>query len=450
MQDSHTAASVDERAADSSSLRLVPAARIGLPQWLAGRADQHLAAFAAHMTQGLLACSTALGLEVMGELMEVEVGELAGPKGKHDPARVAMRHGSQPGTVTLGGRRVGVRRPRVRTTGEDAHELALESYRAFTSTDLLAEGIVARMLAGLSTRRYTAGLEPVGHQVERAAGGTSKSSVSRRFVAATAERLAELLTRPLDDRRWLVVFLDGFGMGEHLLVGALGVADDGTKVPLGVVEGTTEDKAVCTRLVADLADRGLDASRGVLFVIDGGRALQRAIRAVFGAKALIQRCRQHKERNVLDHLPEAERPLVQRRLRAAWALGDAEQATAELERLARSLDRQRPGAAASLREGLELTLTVTRLGVGGKLLQTVASTNPMESMIEIIRDHAGRVKRWSSGEMALRWAAAGMLAAQGQFRRVKGYQELPQLALALERATAQEPGPLDLPAAVGT
>jgi putative transposase len=171
---------------------------------------------------------------------------------------------------------------------------------------------------------------------------------------------------------------------------------------------------------------------------------------VFGRKALIQRCRQHKERNILDHLPEAERPLVQRRLRAAWVLTDADQATAELEQLARSLDRQRPGAAASLREGLAETLTVTRLGVGGKLLQTVESTNPVESMIEIIRDHAGRVKRWSSGEMALRWAAAGMLAAQGQFRRVKGYQELPQLALALERATTQELGMLDLPAAVST
>jgi mutator family transposase len=179
-----------------------------------------------------------------------------------------------------------------------------------------------------------------------------------------------------------------------------------------VAEGTTENKAVCTRLVSDLADRGLDTSRGVLFVVDGGKALERAIRTVFGRKALIQRCRQHKERNILDHLPEAERPLVQRRLRAAWALADADQAHAELTRLARSLDRQRPGAAASLREGLAETLTVTRLGVGGKLLQTVESTNPMESMIEIIRDHAGRVKRWSSGEMALRWAAAGMLAAQ--------------------------------------
>jgi putative transposase len=333
MQDSHTAASAAETTPDSSPLRLVGASAVGLPQWLAGRVDEHLARFAAHMTQGLLAASTAVGLEVMAELMDVQVVELAGPKGKHDPQRVAMRHGTQPGTVTLGGRRVGVRRPRVRTTGEDAHEVQLESYTAFTQTDLLAEGIVARMLAGLSTRRYTAGLEPIGEQVDAQASGTSKSAVSRRFVQATAERLAELLARRLDQERWLVVFLDGFGMGEHLLVGALGVTADGAKVPLGVAEGTTENKAVCTRLVSDLADRGLDASRGVLFVIDGGKALERAIRSVFGAKALIQRCRRHKERNVIDHLPEAERPLVQRRLRAAWANTDSDQAKTELEQL---------------------------------------------------------------------------------------------------------------------
>jgi putative transposase len=219
------------------------------------------------------------------------------------------------------------------------------------------------------------------------------------------------------------VFLDGLGMGERLGVGALGVTADGTKVPLGVVEGTTENTAVCTRLVTGLRDRGLDADRGVLFVLDGGTALGAAVRAVFGANALVQRCRRHTERNVTDHLPEAERPLVQRRLRSAWANPD--HAQHELEALARGLARQRPGAAASLREGLAETLTVTRLGVGGKLLQTVASTNPVERMIEIVRDHAGRVQRWSSGEMALRWAAAGMLAAEAQFRRGKGYQELP-------------------------
>ena len=454
MQDSHTSVSTGETTTDadpdSGPLRLVSVATAGLPQRLAGRIDEHLAVFVAHLRQGLLAASTAVGLEVLDELMEVEVTELVGAKGKHNRGRTAMRHGHEQGTVTLGGRRLAVRRPRVRSVGEDAHELELASYREASATDLLCEGIVARMLAGLSTRRYPAGLEPVGLKVEQAAVATSKSAVSRRFVAATAERLAELLARRLDQDRWLVVFLDGFGMGEHLLVGALGVTDDGTKVPLGVAEGTTENAAVCTRLVSDLADRGLDACGGVLFVIDGGKALDKAIRTVFGPKALIQRCRRHKERNVTDHLPEAERPLVQRRLRAAWANPDPDQATTELEQLARSLDHKRPGAAASLREGLAETLTVTRLGVGGKLLQTVESTNPVESMIEIIRDHAGRVKRWSSGEMALRWAAAGMLAAQGQFRRVKGYQELPQLALALERATAQEPGMLDLPAAVGT
>jgi transposase-like protein len=255
--------SAGETAAESSPLRLAGAEALGLPERLAGRLDEHLAAFVAHMRQGLLAASTAVGLEVMDELMAVEVTELAGPKGKHDQARVAKRHGSEQGTVTLGGRRVQVRRPRVRSVGQEGeHELALESYQVFAATDLLAEGIVARMLAGLSTRRYPAGLEPVGQQVDAQASGTSKSAVSRRFVTATAERLSELLARRLDDRRWLVVFLDGFGMGEHLLVGALGVAADGTKVPLGVVEGTTENKAVCTRLVSDLAERGLDASRG--------------------------------------------------------------------------------------------------------------------------------------------------------------------------------------------
>jgi putative transposase len=443
MEGSHTPAPADE-AADHDRLRLVPTTTLGLAERLAGRLDRHLVRFAEHLREGLLAASVAVGLEVMGELMDAEVTDLAGPKGKHNPARTAKRHGSQDGSVTLGGRRVQVRRPRIRTVGDDEHELPLASYDSFTSADLLADGVVARMLGGLSTRGYPVGLEPVGSRVEQAATGTSHSAVSRRFVTATAERLDQLLHRPLGGQRWLVVFLDGFGMGEHLLVGALGVTADGTKVPLGVVEGTTENTAVCTRLVTGLRDRGLDTEHGVLFVIDGGKALAAAVRGTFGANALIQRCRRHKERNVLDHLPEAERPLIQRRLRSAWATPDAEQAQHELETLARGLARQRPGAAASLREGLAETLTVNRLGVGGKLLQTLESTNPVESMIEIVRDHAGRVKRWSSGEMALRWAAAGMLAAEAQFRRVKGYQELPQLAAALQHATTDEPGLLDL------
>lgn len=447
MQDSHTTpTAAGPSTAPADPLTLVSSAAAGLPERLVDRVDGHLATFAEHLTQGLLAASTAVGLEVMTELLAAEVTEVAGPKGRHDAQRSATRHGTQPGTVTLGGRRVPVQRPRVRTVGQGAHEVALASYQAFTDTDLLAEGIVARMLAGLSTRRYPAGLEPVGQQVEQEATGTSKSAVSRRFVAATAERLADLLARRLEQQRWLVVYLDGFGMGEHLLIGALGVTADGTKVPLGVVEGSTENAAVATRLVADLADRGLTAEGGLLFVVDGGKALDKAIRSVFGAKACIQRCRRHKERNVTQHLPEPERPVIQRRLRAAWAIQDPDQAARELEAIARSLARQRPGAAASLREGLEATLTINRLEVTGSLARTLESTNPVESMIEIVRDHARRVKRYSSGEMALRWAAAGMLAAETQFRRVKGCKQLPQLARALKRATADEPGLLDLTA----
>jgi putative transposase len=449
MAGSHTPTSARDTSFDLSPLTLVSSLEHGFAERLAGRVDGHLATFAEHVREGLLAASTAVGLEVMVELMDAEVAELVGPRGKHDADRTMNRHGTEAASVTLGGRRVPVRRPRVRTVADDAageleREVPLESYTTLAAADLLAEGIVARMLAGISTRRYPVALEPVGADVEQAARSTSKSAVSRRFVNATAERLAELCTRRLDDQRWLIVYLDGFSFADHTLVGALGVTGDGTKVPLGVVEGSTENAAVCTRLVSDLAVRGLDATRGVLFVIDGGKAIAKAVDDVYGNLALTQRCRIHKERNILDHLPENERPLIRRKLREAWAKPTVDQARADLQALARSLARQRPGAAASLREGLDETLTVTRLGVTGSLLRTVASTKPMESMIEIIRDHALRVKHWSSGDMALRWAAAGMGAAQAQFRRVKGYRQLPQLARALEHAVGYHPDESDV------
>ncbi len=444
MPGSHTSTSARHNDGKERRLQLVSTADQGLPEQLAGAIDGHLATFAAHVREGLLAASTAVGLEVMAEMMQAEVTEIAGPKGRHNPQRTHSRHGTGHGTVTLGGRRLPVTRPRVRTVGDEPEEATLDSYATFADTDLLSEQVTARMLAGISTRKYPVALEPVGEAVEQASTSTSKSAVSRRFVTATAERLAELCARPLGDRRWPIVMLDGVHLGEHLLVVALGVTDDGTKVPLGVVEGSTENAAVCARLVADLVDRGLDAERGILFVIDGGKALSKAIRAAFGPKAAIQRCRRHKERNVVGHLPEAERPLIQRKLRAAWANPNADAAQRELEALARALDKKRPGAATSLREGLEQTLTVNRLGVTGSLLKTVESTNPVESMIEIVRHHARRVKHWQHGEMALRWTAAGMLAAEAQFRRVKGFRQLPALLAALEEATADQPGAEDL------
>jgi putative transposase len=411
--------------------------RAAVPDELTGRIDEMAGRFAERMRDGVLAASVAIGLEVLGELMETEVAELAGPKGKHDPERSHVRHGTEDGSVVLGGRKVAVKRPRVRTA-DDVAEATLETYETAKAEDLLAEHMVGAMLAGLSTRRYPAALEPVGDQTDEASSGTSKSAVSRRFVNATSERLAELMSRRLDDERWLIVFVDGFTFGQHQLVGALGVTDDGTKVPLAVVEGTTENATLVRRLLADLADRGLDASGGLLFVVDGSKALSSAIPAVYGSKALIQRCRIHKERNVLDHLPEAEHDWVRRKLRAAWNNDNADQAAHELEMLARALKRKHPGAAASLREGLDQTLTVTQLRITGALLKTVFSTNPVESMIEIVREHASNVKRWRDGEMALRWAAAGMECARDQFRRVKGYRQLPELARRLEIVTADE------------
>ena len=419
-----------------SPVKLGPGVRAALPERLAGQVSEQLEAFAAQMREGLLAASVAIGLDVMSELIDAEVTTIAGPKGRHDPQRTAYRHGTESGRVTLGGRRIPVRRPRLRTVADDQdveHEVRLESYDTFASVDLIAEHMVASLLAGLSGRRYPHALEPMGEQVRATASGTSQSAVSRRFVAATAERLAAFRARPLDGERWLVCYIDGFDFAGHTMIGALGVTADGTKVPLGVVEGSTENATVVRGLVSGLRDRGLDASAGILFVLDGGKALAKAVRAVFGDQAVVARCRVHKERNVMDHLPEGERLWVRRKLRAAWSNPDAAEAEAALHALAAQLERVNPDAAASLREGLVETLTVTRLGVTGSLLKTVMSTNPVESMIEIVRAHAHHVKHWQGGDMRLRWAAAGMLAAASQFRRVQGYRQLPQLARALRQ-----------------
>jgi putative transposase len=432
-----------------SKLRLLPEVGLvdladpSLAERLAGKVSDQLELFASQMRQGLLAASVAIGLDVMGELIEAEVSEIAGPKGRHDKDRAAYRHGGEDGKVTLGGRRIPVRRPRLRTVTDGdgvEREVRLESYDTFASVDLLADHMVASMLAGLSGRRYHRALEPVGAMVEATASGTSQSSVSRRFITATAERLAQFRSRSLDDQRWLIVFIDGFDFAGHTMVGALGVSAEGTKVPLGVVEGSSENASVVRGLIAALRDRGLDASEGILFVLDGAKALSKAVRDVFGDHAVIARCRVHKERNILDHLPDAERPWVRRKLRAAWTNPNANDAEAALRALAGQLERVNPDAAASLREGLADTLTVTRLGVTGALLKTVMSTNPVESMIEIVRAHAHNVKRWHDGDMRLRWAASGMLTAASQFRRVKGHRQLPTLAAAL-RHTIGAHGP---------
>ena len=382
--------------------------------------------------EGLLALSVGVGLGVVHELMELEVDEVVGPKGKHNSDRVAKRHGHEDGSMTLGGRRVPVRRPRMRTA-DDEHELPVETYGYFADRDPLTRAVMDRMLAGVSTRRFARVGEPVGSEVEASSSSTGKTAVSDMFIERTRTALGELMSRRLDDVRLAVMMLDGLEIAERTHVVALGITTEGVKIPLGLWEGSTENATLARALLADLVDRGLDPGQAILFVIDGGKALRRAIRDVFGEHALVHRCHRHKERNVIDLLPERDRDQVRARMRAAWSLTDPGLAEQRLQLLATELDRTWPDAAGSLREGMHDTLTLMRLGITGNLAATLCSTNPCESMIEIVRYTQRNVKRWQDGDMRKRWTAAGMLVAEQQFRRIIGYRDLAKLVIAIER-----------------
>jgi putative transposase len=390
--------------------------------------------------EGLLALAVGAGLQVMSAMMDADVVALAGPKGRHDPGRAAVRHGGEDGSVTLGGRRVAVRRPRVRAV-DGSGEVRLPCYELFSGTEVLGRMALQRMLAGLSTRHYRQGLEPVGVQVTAKATATSRSAVSRRFVAATETALAELMAADLSTLDLVTLMVDGVHFAEHTCVVALGIGIDGTKHPLALVEGSTENATLVRELLVGLRERGLDVTRPILAVLDGSKALSRAVRDVFD-KPVIHRCQQHKIRNVRDRLPEKLRALVERRMREAYHAETALAAEAKLTALAKELDKTHPGAAASLREGLQETLTVLRLGVPPTLARTLRSTNPIESMISICRDHSSNVKRWRDGQMALRWCAAGMVEATAQFRRVNGHLHLPKLRDALNRQVRETVTPV--------
>ncbi len=341
--------------------------------------------------EGLLALSVGLGLRIVHELMGAEVTEVVGPKGKHNRERTAKRHGHERGSMTLGGRRVEVSRPRIRTA-DDERELPVSSYEYFADRDPLTRAVMDRMLAGVSTRKFVRVGEPVGEEVEQHASSTSKSTVSELFIEKTRVGLERLMGRRLDDVRLAVMMLDGLEIAGRVHVVALGITTDGVKIPLGLWEGSTENATLARELLGDLVDRGLDPEQAILFVLDGGKALRKAIKEVFGERALVHRCQRHKERNVCDLLPESDRPKVLARIRGAWALSDAAEAEQRLERLASELERTWPDAASSLREGMSETLTLMRLGVDGQLAKTLASTNPIESMIEIVRRTQRNVK----------------------------------------------------------
>ncbi len=408
--------------------------QVGQDQQLPERVEVVVEDILGAAKEELLALSVAVGFQVMQRMMEEEVTAIVGPKGKHNRARQAVRHGQENGSVVLGGRRIAIKRPRVRST--DGQEVQLESYAAFQDEHLLTMVALERMLHGLSSRRYQHGLEPVGEDLP--ASGTSKSTISRRFIRATRHALHELMGRRLDDQRYLVLMVDGVEMAEHAVVVALGIDAEGRKHILGLREGATENAAVVRELLSDLVERGLKADEGILVVIDGAKALRAAVRQVFGKQAQVQRCQVHKKRNVLEHLPERERTWVGHKLQQAWQEADYDKALAALHRLADTLEKQYPGAASSLREGLEETLTLTRLGVPETLRRTLRSTNAIESAFDKVRVASRNVKRWRNGEQVLRWSAAGLLEAEKGFRRIKGYRELPVLAEALSRTQVPE------------
>ena len=403
------------------------ASRVDLPESV----QEALGELAGAAREGLLALSVGVGLAVVNELMEAEVTEVVGPKGRREKDRVAVRHGHEERALTLGARRVGVTRPRVRSA-DGAEEVPLATYEHFADRDPLTRAVMDRMLAGVSTRRYGSVGEPVGSEVEAESSSTSASAVSRAFIERTRTALGELMGRRLEDVRLAALMIDGLDVAGRCHVVCLGITTEGVKVPLGLWEGSSENATLATALLSDLVDRGLDPEQGILFVIDGAKALAKAIRDVFGSAAPVQRCQRHKERNVVDQLPESERLVLKAKLRSAWALADHGLARSRLELLAAELDASWPDAARSLREGLEETLTLTRLGVSGQLAKTLASTNPCESMIEIVRHTQRNVKSWQSGDMRLRWSAAGMLEAERQFRKIIGYRDLANLAVAVE------------------
>src|SRR6266513_2067676 len=296
-----------------------------------------MAEIAESAKEGLLALAVGTGLQVMTAMFGEDAERLCGPDGKHNAGRAGYRHGTGAGPVTVGGRRIAVQRPRVRAA-DGSGELHLPSYDLFSSTEILGRLALEKMLAGLSSRRYRAGLEPAGQAVEAQAAATSKSAVSRRFVAATETALAELMSRRLDDLDLVALMVDGVHFGEHTCVVALGIGIDGTKNPLAVEEGSTENATLVTDLITGLRARGLDVTKPILAGLDGARALSRAVKDVFD-RPLIQRCQQHKIKNVRDKLPERLRTLAERRMRQAYHAEPAVQAQGLLTELARELEK---------------------------------------------------------------------------------------------------------------
>jgi putative transposase len=364
--------------------------------------------------------SAGLGLQIMRAVMEQEIEARLGRHGEQSH----YRHGQQAGYVVYAGRKTPLERPRMRAV--DGKEAALKSYRAFQHDGRMQRAVARQVVRQCSTRNYEGALEDCLEGY-----GIKKSSVSRQWKAASAAELKKLCSRRMSPDLVALV-IDGKHLRQDCAVVALGVDAAGVKQVLGLWHGASENSTTVKALLEDLVERGLDPNRSLLVVLDGAKALRKAVRDLFGERALVQRCRIHKRRNVLDHLSREKQRQAAWRLKAAWAETDPHKAAAELRKIVRWLEAISPGAARSLEEGLEETLTVTRLGLHEDLIKTFASTNLIESCFSRTEELARRVKRWRSGEMFLRWTGAALLFAEKGFRKVRGYRHLHQLTTSLK------------------
>ncbi len=371
---------------------------------------------------------TSTAVQLVEDEVEGLLGEPWSPKGDNK----LRRGGSCQGRIFLNGEPTIIKRPRVRDT-ETGTEYPLEMIQALASREAFDEEVMQLMALGVSTRKYDKALSKIADGL-----GLQKSAVSSAFKRASQKDLDSLNGRSLSDWTFVSVFIDGKSFAEHMCLVVMGITLEGGKKILGVREGASENAEIVTDLLVDLRERGLELSEKALFVLDGSKALAKGVNSVFGERGIIQRCILHKERNVLSYLPKKWQAQARRRMRAAWAMTEYEEAKSALTKVVEWLEGMNESAAESLREGFEQTLTVHKLGVTGTLRKTLQTTNPIESAFDTVGRFSSRVKRWNGAKMVMRWVGSGLIQAENQFRRVKGYKAIPALVSALTQDALQD------------
>lgn len=365
-----------------------------------------------------------LGLVVVEQFIQAEVEQLLGPKYSRERQDETYRWGSQPGSIIIGAQKAPVSKPRVRKQLEDgsSEEIPLESYSAFNKPEALSQAVLNRLLSGVSSRDFSRTVEQVSD-----ATGLSKSTFSRKAIKATTEMAKKFEEKNLSELRIQVILIDGTREGEQLNIVAVGIAEDGTKHFLGIEQGATENATVCTHLLQDLIDRGLDPTGEYLFLLDGSKALKKAVKLVFGQNSLIQRCLEHKIRNILDYLPEQYKSRIRSRLRAAWSMNSYKDAKTALKKICKTLRSINETAEESLLEALEDTLTLHKLETPKQLRRALQTTNIIESWNSVAKNFTQKVKKWKNADHVKRWLTAGMLEAERRSHKLEGFAHLKQL-----------------------